>query len=194
MESLFDQEVNENCRRPFTVKTRTVLTKEDVLTIFQNKTKTPSATQLARDYRVSEKTIRDIWTGRTWAKDTWHLDKSRVLEIKPMGRPIGSRDTKPRKLRQSSLSDPDRTSKPDDVNATNMVFENSGSGEWSSIDESDSKESGPSKTEFCACANKTSGQTRPASLDEQLSDWGLFLRDKEWSDPFASDWLHRDHE
>jgi hypothetical protein len=58
-------------------KPRAVLTREDVMAIFRlsmpNNTsfdstakKRPSAVAVAVDYAVSEKTIRDIWTGRTW--------------------------------------------------------------------------------------------------------------------------------
>jgi hypothetical protein len=58
-------------------KPRTVLTQEDVMAIFRlsmsNNTlfdstakKRPSAVAVAQHYAVSEKTIRDIWTGRTW--------------------------------------------------------------------------------------------------------------------------------
>ena len=48
-----------------------------------------SATKVAQLFRVSEKAIRDIWTGRTWASETLHLDTSRPLKIKHLGLPIG---------------------------------------------------------------------------------------------------------
>ncbi len=52
---------------------------------------------------VSEKTVRDIWTGRTWSRETWHLDTSRNLQLKQLGRPKGCRDSQPRKQRGSGL-------------------------------------------------------------------------------------------
>ena len=54
-------------------RSRTLLTKEQVIEIFEHKTTLPSADRLtapsidlARKYHVSSKTIRDIWNGRSW--------------------------------------------------------------------------------------------------------------------------------
>ena len=48
---------------------------------------------IASRYGVSEKSIRDIWNGRTWAKETKHLDPLRVANTrKKLGRPHGSKD------------------------------------------------------------------------------------------------------
>ena len=33
---------------------------------------------VARTYKVSEKTVRDIWRGRTWHHETLHLDPPRA--------------------------------------------------------------------------------------------------------------------
>ena len=84
------------------VRPRAVLTKFEVVDIFQHKLTHQSATQIARLYGVNEKTIRDIWTGRTWAVETWHLDMSRPFKVNLSGRPLGSRDSKLRKQRQAS--------------------------------------------------------------------------------------------
>jgi hypothetical protein len=81
-------------------KPRAVLTRADVIAIFQIKATLASATKVAKCYGVSEKTIRDVWTRRTWAAETWHLDPSSTLNMKHPGRPLGSRDSKPRKQRQ----------------------------------------------------------------------------------------------
>ena len=85
-------------------KPRTVLTKADVIAIFQIKATLPSTTKVAKCYGVSEKTIRDVWTRRTWAAETWHLDPSSTLDMRQPGRPLGSRDSKPRKQRQLSAN------------------------------------------------------------------------------------------
>ena len=58
-----------------------------------------SAASVSKKYGVSEKAVRDIWTGRTWSKETWHLDALRSRPVKKMGRPVGRQDTKPRKSR-----------------------------------------------------------------------------------------------
>ena len=80
-------------------KTRAKLTEADALDIFRCKAQSMSAASVSKKYGVSEKAVRDIWTGRTWSKETWHLDTSRSLPLKKMGRPIGRKDAKPRKPR-----------------------------------------------------------------------------------------------
>ena len=80
-------------------KTRAKLTEADALDVFHCKTHLMSAASVSKKYGVSEKAVRDIWTGRTWSKETWHLDASRSKPLKKMGRPVGRQDTKPRKSR-----------------------------------------------------------------------------------------------
>ena len=80
-------------------KTRAKLTEADALYIFHCKTHSLSAAYVAKKYGVSEKAVRDIWTGRTWSKETWHLDASRSRPLKKMGRPVGRKDAQPRKPR-----------------------------------------------------------------------------------------------
>ena len=51
-------------------------------------------------YGVSAKTVRDIWVGRTWYRETYSLDQTKmpVMDrlIKKAGRPKGIKDKKPR--------------------------------------------------------------------------------------------------
>ena len=84
-----------------TRRCRTKLTGDDVIKIFELKQRSGQANKVASMYGVSEKAIRDIWTARTWAKETWHLEPSRALVIKQAGRPRGSKDSKPRKMKAS---------------------------------------------------------------------------------------------
>jgi hypothetical protein len=197
-----NQPLADNFRAP--VKTRTVLTTQDALAIFQIRSSISSATKVASIYGVSEKAIRDIWTGRTWAAQTWHLDKSRVLKIKPTGRPIGRRDTKPRKPRHSSKTDPDRISKPAVsfivveelkidretvlepamTQSMHIVCEHSVSGKIMSDQAGDGEsysESCGQGTGFLVSTDTTSSGPTTCqsssglkSVDEQLSDWELF--------------------
>ena len=67
-----------------------------------------SATQLGKLYEVSEKTIRDIWTGRTWVRETWRLDTSRSIPVKKIGRPKGRKDNKPRKRKEQKTGDKEK--------------------------------------------------------------------------------------
>ena len=57
-------------------KRHAVLTEKQAVHIFENRT--APAPALARQYGVSVKAIRDIWIGRTWAretKNTWENGK-----------------------------------------------------------------------------------------------------------------------
>ena len=81
---------------------RAVLTKEQVLYIFRMSLtitpdgQKPKASFVAKMFRVNEKTIRDIWTGRTWSNETSHLDSSREPKVSAkLGRPLGRKDGKP---------------------------------------------------------------------------------------------------
>ena len=57
-----------------------------------------TATFVAQEYGINEKTVRDIWTGRTWYNETLHLDPHRPhREAKTAGRPRGKRDSIPRR-------------------------------------------------------------------------------------------------
>ena len=84
---------------PVSRKARAKLEEADVLDIFHCKTHLMSASRVSKKYGVSEKAVRDIWTGRTWSKETWHLDTSRSRPLKKMGRPVGRKDAQPRKPR-----------------------------------------------------------------------------------------------
>jgi hypothetical protein len=88
-------------------KPRARLTKDQAVQIFKSKLDSPqlSSSALATYYYVSEKTVRDIWTGRTWSKETWHLDTSRALQLKQPGRPKGRKDKQPRKKRIRGMHD-----------------------------------------------------------------------------------------
>ena len=89
---------------------RSVLTAPQVLEIFMLKNSGNSqfsaqngnvrAKLIGQYFHVSSKTIRDIWTGRTWYRETHHLDPTRSdarerLDKRP-GRPKGAKDSKPR--------------------------------------------------------------------------------------------------
>ena len=92
-------------------KPRAILNKEKVIEIFQMSLTTssdaakPSAALVSRAYGVSEKTIRDIWTGRTWHEETQPLDKTRQPRVRgKAGRPLGRKDSAPRRRRTSNAS------------------------------------------------------------------------------------------
>ena len=106
------------CRSmPSASKPRARLTEDQVVQIFKYKLDSPqlSSSALATHYCVGEKTVRDIWTGRTWSRQTWHLDTSRTLQLKQPGRPKGSKDAQPRKKRLKRAR-----AMPDDVSQSSI--------------------------------------------------------------------------
>ena len=84
---------------PLRSKPQARLTEAQAIEIYQSRHKQKSATFISKLYGVNEKTVRDIWSGRTWSKETWFLDTSRPALSKQVGRPRGRRDTKLRKSR-----------------------------------------------------------------------------------------------
>ena len=82
-----------------TGKQRARLSATDVISIFLEKKSDAPATKVGLAFGISEKTVRDIWKGRTWAKETWHLEPTRQLVLKQVGRPKGSKDSMPRRKR-----------------------------------------------------------------------------------------------
>jgi hypothetical protein len=85
---------------PVPSKHRARLTEEAVIQIFTRRHDKVSPTVVSNLYGVNEKTVRDIWSGRTWSKETRHLDPSRaasskkILEIVP---PAEQRGAEPKR-------------------------------------------------------------------------------------------------
>jgi hypothetical protein len=88
------------------------LTPEQAITIFQQKPilaygrprRTESSAVIAKMYGVSTKSVRDIWRGRTWNRETAHLDPSRPPRPPTrQGRPPGRKDSAPRRRRQPKI-------------------------------------------------------------------------------------------
>jgi hypothetical protein len=64
-----------------------------------------SAIAVGRRYGVNERTIRDIWKQRTWSHATQPPGESMRIQNKThVGRPIGSKDSKPRKQKEWPFS------------------------------------------------------------------------------------------
>ena len=96
-------------------KTRAVLTSDQAAEIFKihllNKAvsgtdkKQHMATQVASAFGVSEKTVRDIWTGRTWFLELMHLDPARAARAAERLRLPGRPNTLHSMLESKRLSD-----------------------------------------------------------------------------------------
>ena len=86
---------HQNQQRHTTYKHRRRLTESQVQSIYLAKKPGNRATKIAGSFGVNEKTVRDIWSGRTWAKETLHVrhgycessgSPSQIFERKqPMG-------------------------------------------------------------------------------------------------------------
>jgi hypothetical protein len=93
-------------------KPRAILTNAQVITIYRHKLASlqpgsarPCASAIAGLYGISEKAVRDIWTGRTWSAETSQFEPSRpVRTVAPLGRPKGSKDSAPRRRRWPSTA------------------------------------------------------------------------------------------
>ena len=94
-------------------RSRNILSKEQAIEIFQLKSSLSMrelrASLVAERYGVGVKAIRDIWIGRTWYRETFHMDASRAdgqeRLMRKIGRPSGARDLKPRARRQGNKDD-----------------------------------------------------------------------------------------
>ena len=91
---------------------RPVLAKEQVHQIFALKeksyasnlhTKYANVTITSRAFGVSDKTIRDIWSGRTWCHETGMPRKAHLRDH--VGRPKGSKDATPRQIKRTNSID-----------------------------------------------------------------------------------------
>ena len=103
VDSCLGEECNHSASR---LKPQARLTEAQVVEIFKSKQHQKRASNVAALYGINEKTVRDIWSGRTWSKETRHLEVSRPISFKQMGRPKGRRDRKQRKSRALSAQMP----------------------------------------------------------------------------------------
>jgi hypothetical protein len=197
---------------PGASKPRARLSEAQVLTIFQARASTSAATTVATAFGVSEKAIRDIWKGRTWSRETWHLDTTRPLQLKIPGRPKGCRDTKPRARRvicRAELSASTGSStqvhseprRPDGHAAARHVVEQGAFVDMPPEEDAHWMAGLSQRTHSMVCFGDSSSAVHRssaawwtastldhASVDEQLHEWDAFWRDSTSEDPFGDDW------
>ena len=163
------------------------LSPAEVLCIFKKKGASSTASAVSRFYGVSEKTIRDIWNGRTWAKETWHLDTSRILCIKLAGRPKGRKDSRPRKKR-SDQHQATSVSDPDSQTSFSCTLPLASSKSYTGLSR---KICNPVASNSHNPPHKSSniGERGHHTLDDQLFYWTLAaVDDPRKADPFLEDW------
>jgi hypothetical protein len=187
-------------------KPRARLSEAQVIEIFQARASALTATYVSSLYSVSEKAVRDIWKGRTWSRETWHLDTSRPLQLKTAGRPKGCKDKQPRKQRASSHDQlapstwsaspmPCRQHPDDDeenalMQCTWPMPRSQQASRWAELSQIAEptvcvEDSGAWHESSAACP--TSPTHRHASVDEQLHEWEAFWRFSSDADPFCCD-------
>ena len=182
---------------------RAKLSSAQAIQIFQIRRTLPTepAAKVANVFGVNEKTVRDIWKGRTWIKETWHLDTSRLVVQKNIGRPKGARDSKPRmpktevQTKESVLSYP-YTEIQSSRNEWLEVIERCTNFDSSSVHFSSQENQQdvacflPSWIPTSCVQSKLPNQGASArSVDQQLHDWDQTLwLDLESADPFRNDW------
>jgi hypothetical protein len=165
---------------PFRLKQRSRLTEAEVIQIFCRWHDNKSPNVVSNLYGVNEKTVRDIWSGRTWSKETRHLDPSRALAFKKARSPTGSKDTKPRESRglpvSTDVTPREQSTGHDVANSANDQMR----GCIDKINPS-SKTEAVSMASLCRMLSESSAEkdlegggavsNRLISIDEQLYEW-----------------------
>uniref|UniRef100_A0A7S0LWA9 Uncharacterized protein n=1 Tax=Cryptomonas curvata TaxID=233186 RepID=A0A7S0LWA9_9CRYP len=178
-------------------KPRPRLTQSQAIDIFKMKNTASSAVKIAVYYEVSEKAVRDIWTGRTWSMETYHLDTARTVVLKQIGRPRGCRDQKPRKrrvdnsvgIRKAIKSSASSSQQGQEI--MNSWFEQMNHGKQESQSDCSNTLTERFLTLISVDNPKESSQSPScaARVDELLTKWNetLWINSRN-PDPFRDDW------
>ena len=165
---------------PRPIKPRAKLAAADVIDIFKLKTTFPSAKCVGRMFEVSEKAIRDIWKGRTWAKETWHLDMARL----PFPRTAGQNGRK--ELKTKTKIALCSAGPVPELPVPALIFEPQANIQ-KSVAVFQEQVFRPKNAFDQLCYVQTSPQAEPKRLDDLLFDWELHNHFT-FVDPFARDW------
>jgi hypothetical protein len=189
------------------------LTQHQAIDIFKMKSSALTAVKIAVSYGVSEKAVRDIWKGRTWSRETRHLDNTRTVVLKKVGRPIGRRDQKPRKKRVVTAPNHSAfpTVLPTSGTAQHIIFSMSFENIVSSlltdpamtVSRLEQMNAGKQESQSDRTKTNSAGYFSPFSIDssrasspgwvvrvdEQLSAWdeSIWINSQN-PDPFRDDW------
>ena len=203
-------------------KPRAILTEQQAVHIFELKLRMTSsnlknrsltAAGIAKVFGVNEKTVRDIWKGRTWSRETWHMDCSRQVLIKPSGRPKGSKDTRPRQQRNSNRQMSCHGEQPVDRLTSHSLLQiaEASAARWLEYPQSNipsmstltggedryDDDHGRPVWHVCSPEGGISDQHWPlsastGSIDAHLDEWAQGRKSLiELQDPFQDDWPHQ---
>ena len=165
---------------------RAKLTTNDAVKIFQSSSM--PAAKVANIFGVSAKAVRDIWRGRTWAKETWHMSKTRLPPNTQIGRPRGSRDSKPRRTRLFHRLTPSSYAAATEFPSSCTVQELHQISIQAKFDGYDLSEP---KNQAGNSDSNTQILIHAATIDDQLFDWEQHAWHPRYGsplDPFRQDW------
>jgi hypothetical protein len=215
IQTLGSPKIMAHTQRFLLFKPNARLTQDQAIDIFNMKSSALTAVKIAVSYGISEKAVRDIWKGRTWSRETRHLDTTSTVVLKKVGRPIGRRDQKPRKKRVVTAPNHSAfpTVLPASGTAQHIIFskaiENSvGSGSlhtdpamtvsWLEQMNAGRRESQSDRTKtnsagyfspFSIDSSRAASPSCEARVDDQLSAWDESIWINSQSpDPFRDDW------
>eukprot|EP00960_Hanusia_phi_P014780 437846-Hanusia_phi.AAC.2 len=123
-------EAQDKCSSGAVTK-KAILTADIALKIYSSRNsdklfKTAESTVIARHFGISSKAVRDIWDRRTWAHVTMPLwtDEEKAdyesMNKRAPGRPVGAKDSRPRKRRK----DRKRSPSPGEGEGISIAFQN----------------------------------------------------------------------
>ena len=175
------------------------LTQEQAVAIFKVRGSALLAVNIATCFGISEKTVRDIWTARTWSRETSHLDPTRTVEVKQIGRPKGCRDSKPRQKRVNSTRAVSHGDKPcrsqkEVVHGCCLTLQGPYGLSLSKVSPTDLKVDllgvlDVSSSTGDSIEYRAPSTSRVDSVDDQLYNWGQeFWTSSQKNDPFCNDW------
>jgi hypothetical protein len=202
---------------PIASKPRARLSEPQVIAIFQAKATGATSTEIATVFGMSETAVRDIWSGRTWSRETWRLDTSRPFQHQLPGRVKRCKARNPR--RKSALqSDELRAWTAAQVSSSakdNLLASNPMKG-YTFIQETlqmphnqHSNQGFTQCTDAAACFENSNtwyqagnawliastvtirhvlvDEQHQVSVDEQLHEWDTFWRSSASTDPFCAE-------
>ena len=151
--------------------------------------KLPTAS-IAKLFGVSPKTVRDIWNGRTWYRETLPLDPSRADAAERLarrsGRPKGAKDKRQRTRKQVWGSEPTSVccARPEDINMKDAEYPgHAGQAVASAM----------SCAAFCPAKSKANSPMVHISSAMGTKEKGLHWLEATsvgCADPFHDDWPH----
>ena len=176
-------------------RTRAILTEQQAVEIFKWQSTDEILTMvcrssfIAKKFGISEKTVRDIWKQRTWAHATCSLggktDTATKVE-KKIGRPKGSKDSRPRKQKQTSGTriSPASSAQPliCNVNMSFYEFDKNDELQQDSLDtsqpQSEKRIPGPTGPLLGTLTRQHVLPIEEESIDDQLYSWTF--HDSHW--------------